>query len=74
MFYHSYSNILVKFRQPTIFEPDHIGKSYYLPQKKALNFNFKSSISIQGFLLRYITLSYVIWLKYDMLSKFGKNA
>ena len=31
------------------------------------------STSIQGFLLRYITLSYVIWLKNGWLSKFGKN-
>ena len=36
MFYQSYSNILVKLRQPAIFEPDDIGKSY-IPQKKALN-------------------------------------
>ena len=36
MFYPPYSNILVKLRQPAIFEPDDIGKSY-IPQKKALN-------------------------------------
>ena len=36
MFYQSYSRIPVKLRQPTILEPDDIGKSY-LPQKKALN-------------------------------------
>ena len=36
MFYQSYSNILIKLRQPAIYEPDDIGKSY-VPQKKALN-------------------------------------
>ena len=36
MSYWSYSNILVKLRQPAIFEPDDIGKSY-IPQKKAQN-------------------------------------
>ena len=36
MFYLSYSNILIKLRQPFIFEPDEIGKSY-TPQKKAQN-------------------------------------
>ena len=36
MFYQSYSNILIKLRQPTIFETDNVGKSY-MPQKKALN-------------------------------------
>ena len=36
MFYQSYSNILIKLRQPAIFEPDDIGKSY-IPQKKAMN-------------------------------------
>ena len=36
MFYWSYSNMLVKLRQPAIFEPDDIGKSH-IPQKKALN-------------------------------------
>ena len=30
MFYQSYSNILIKLRQPAIFEPDDIGKSYIL--------------------------------------------
>ena len=32
-----------------------------------------SSTSIQGFLLRYITFSYVIWLKNDRLSEFDEN-
>ena len=32
----SYSNILVKLRQPAILEPDNTGKSY-IPQKKALD-------------------------------------
>ena len=36
MFYQSYSNILTELRQPAIFEPIDIGKSY-IPQKKALN-------------------------------------
>ena len=36
MFYQSYSNILIKLRQPAIFEPDDLGKSY-LPQMKAQN-------------------------------------
>ena len=36
MLYQSYSNILIKLRQPAIFEPDDIGKSY-IPQNKALN-------------------------------------
>ena len=53
MFYRSYSNILVKLRQPAIW---------------VLSF-----FSIQGFLLRYKTLSYVIWLKNGRLSKFDKN-
>ena len=36
MFYQSYSNILIKLRQPAIFETDDVGKSY-ISQKKALN-------------------------------------
>ena len=36
MFYQLYSNILVRLRQPAIFEPDNIEKSY-IPKKKALN-------------------------------------
>ena len=36
MFYQSYSNILIKLRQPTIFEPDDIGNGYK-PQKKVQN-------------------------------------
>ena len=32
-----------------------------------------SSTTIQGFLLRYITLSYIIWLKKCRLSKFDEN-
>ena len=70
MFSQSSSNILVKFRQPAIFEPDDIGKSC-IPQKKSLNrgrWKF-----VQGFLLRYITHSYVIWLKNGRLSKFDEN-
>ena len=36
MIHQSYSNTLIKLRQPFIFEPDDIRKSY-LPQKKAQN-------------------------------------
>ena len=66
MFYQSYSRILIKLRQPAILEPDDIGKSY-IPQKKPWIEVF-SPTSIQGFLLRYIILSYVIWLKNGRLS------
>ena len=34
MFDKSYSNILIKLRQPVSFEPDDLGKSY-IPQKRA---------------------------------------
>ena len=36
MFHQAYSNILIKFRQPSIFELDELGKSC-TPQKKAQN-------------------------------------
>ena len=36
MFYQSYSNILIKLRQPAIFEPDDIRKKY-IPKNKAQN-------------------------------------
>ena len=71
MLYQSYSNILVKLRPPTIFKQDDIGKSH-IPQKKPKT-NGQPCTSIQGFLLGYITLSCVIWLKNDRLSKFDEN-
>ena len=54
MFHQAYSNILIKFRQPSIFELDDIGKSY-TPQKKAQTYS-QPCTSIQGFLLMYKTL------------------
>ena len=71
MFYQSYSNILIKLRQPAIFEPDDIWKSY-IPQKKALNRVTGLAIHF-GLSIEVITLSYVIWLKNGRLSKFHEN-
>ena len=36
MFYQSHSNILIKHRQPVIFEPDDIGKSYIETDSKKI--------------------------------------
>ena len=66
MFYQIYFNILIKIRQPTIFKPDDIGKSY-IPKKKAQNI-WSSMYLYSSFLLGYITLSCVIWLKNGRLS------
>ena len=71
MFCQSYSNILMKLRQPAIFEPNDIWKSYNLNRKPKMY--SQTCNSIQGFLLRYVTLPYVIWLKNGRLSKFDEN-
>ena len=71
MFYQSYSNILLRLRQPAIFEPDDIGKSYIPKRKPWIDVN--EITSIHEFLWSYITLSYIIWLKNSRLSKFDKN-
>ena len=36
MFYQSYSNILIKLRQPAVFEPNDVRRSN-IPKKKDLN-------------------------------------
>ena len=52
--------------------PVEVGKSY-IPQKKAQKIYGQPCTSIQGFLLRYTTLSYVIWLRNGRLCKFDEN-
>ena len=71
MFYQSYSNILIKLRQPATFEPDNIRKSY-ISQKKAQRI-WPTMYLYSGFSFGYITLSCVIWLKNDRLSKVDEN-
>ena len=70
-FYQSSSNFLIIIWWLAISEPVDIGKSH-IPQKKALN-KSKQKYLYFGLFLRYITLSYVIWLKNGRLSKFDEN-